>query len=303
MDIRKIQKIRESLKDFLKNNENLVSAKKIGFEIGYSAGAISQFLNDKYVGDSEKLSDTIEKYLEEQKDKKLNTSTRLHTVKTNSLQEVFKVAHHAKRRKKLCVVTGVPGTGKSRAVEEYEKRFSGVIRIECVPNITPKPLFESLHEKLKLSASGTVYSMFLEAKDRLIGTNILLIFDEAEQLPKKCLELIRRLGDLTEIGILLVGTKQLIRNLRGKKGEYAQLYSRVALHHEIDVITERDAKLIIEENLPGAMEYWQLIYSYTKKNVRALEYIIDNTRAIVEEQNIPITEDLIADVAETLITQ
>ncbi|MEV9348723.1 ATPase, partial [Klebsiella pneumoniae] len=53
------------------------------------------------------------------------------------------------------------------------------------------------------------------------------LIDEAENLPYRALEVIRRIHDKAGVGVVLAGMPRLIINLKGKRGEYAQLYSRV----------------------------------------------------------------------------
>ena len=55
----------------------------------------------------------------------------------------------------------------------------------------------------------------------------VLLVDEAELLPLNVLEIIRRIHDHAQVGVILAGMPRLICNLRGKNGELAQLYSRV----------------------------------------------------------------------------
>ena len=53
--------------------------------------------------------------------------------------------------------------------------------------------------------------------------------DEAENLPLRALEIVRRLHDETGCGLVLSGMPRLVANLRGKHGELVQLYSRVSV--------------------------------------------------------------------------
>jgi DNA transposition AAA+ family ATPase len=71
--------------------------------------------------------------------------------------------------------------------------------------------------------------MFLDIIDKLKSSGRLNIIDEAEPLPYKSLELLRRIYDKAQVGILLVGMPRLIMNLKGEKRQYAQLYSRVGI--------------------------------------------------------------------------
>lgn len=295
-----IEKVRLELNNYRKLTGT--SFKKISASLAgaYSASTISLFAANKYTGDETPLAAKLQKYIDEEKNRLTTSIKTQQVVTTQTMRELFKVAKYAKDQKKLCVVTGDPGTGKSIAVKEFTEKYSGVILIEAVPTISPSELFKLLHSELKLSGLGSIHSMFKETEDRLKETNIILIIDEAENLPKRCLELVRRLWDLSKIGVLLVGTTQLIKNLRGRRGEFAQLYSRVGLAHEVGVLNERDAQEIIQANLPGVNALWRVIYSHSKRNARHLGNLLDAIRVVAGEEG-HITEDLIEEAATTLI--
>lgn len=81
----------------------------------------------------------------------------------------------------------------------------------------------------------------------------LLMVDEAENLPYRALETLRRVHDKAGIGIILAGMPRLIINLKGKRGEYKQLYSRVGLALNLgDALPEEDINAIAVSMLPDA---------------------------------------------------
>ncbi len=300
MDQQLIEKVRKELNEYKKQTGRSFDSISKSIRSQYSASSISLFASGKYTGDEAAIASIIQKFIDEEKQHLVGTANVLHIVKTQTLAELMKVGKYAKDQKKLCVVTGEPGTGKSIAVKEFAEKYSGVILIEAVPTITPSELFKLLHSELKLSGEGTIHSMFMETKERLRDTKILLIIDEAENLPKRCLELVRRIWDLSNIGVLLVGTNHLIKNLRGRRGEFAQLYSRVGLAHEVGKLTEKDAQEIISANMPGVGNLWRIIYSHSKKNARHLGNLLDAIRIIAGDGG-KVTEDLIEEAATTLI--
>lgn len=55
----------------------------------------------------------------------------------------------------------------------------------------------------------------------------LLMVDEAELLLYRALEVLRRLHDKAGIGIVLAGMPRLLINLKGRRGEFAQLLPAV----------------------------------------------------------------------------
>ena len=73
----------------------------------------------------------------------------------------------------------------------------------------------------------------------------LLIVDEAETLTEQSLEYIRRLRDLAEIGVVLIGTERLFPLVRDPRGRFGQISSRVGFWPPvITAITQDDAKAL-----------------------------------------------------------
>ncbi|MGL9773084.1 MAG: hypothetical protein ACR5LG_01685 [Sodalis sp. (in: enterobacteria)] len=59
--------------------------------------------------------------------------------------------------------------------------------------------------------------------------NWLVLVDEAELLPYRALEVLRRIHERSGVAIVLAGMSRLLLNLKGSRGEYAQLYSRAGM--------------------------------------------------------------------------
>ena len=59
--------------------------------------------------------------------------------------------------------------------------------------------------------------------------------DEAELLPYRAVEVLRRIHDRSGVAIVLAGMPRLLINLKGSRGEFAQLYSRVGMALDLEV--------------------------------------------------------------------
>ena len=132
------------------------------------------------------------------------------------------------------------------------------------------------------------------------GTGRLLIIDEAEQLSYKSLEMIRRLHDKSGIGVLLAGMHKLLGNLRGIRGEYAQLYSRVGMAVKLEPLQEADTQSIIGHLLSEAGDFWQIFHRECAGNTRRLFKTINRTIHISDVNKCAIDEDVIVKAAEML---
>lgn len=300
LDKNKIDEVRVQLRDFFDRNPD-VSQNKLARQIYISGAVISQFLKGKYTGDNSSVANKLSKYFKRERDRQLSPIEEIQFVKTQNSKVVWGMCEYARNYKQMCVITGPPGSGKTIALKKYNGAQHATTLIEARLSIQAKTLFELLHEAQRLSGVGRVDNMMMELVERLKDTPHLLIIDEAEYLPYAALELVRRFWDFAQIGIILAGTGRLKDNLKGRKGEHAQLWSRVGNAEELGALKSSEAQQIIELNLPGVNGLWQVIYSYTKKNARVLGHLITLIKYLASFKETTIDEDLIIKAANQLI--
>lgn len=108
----------------------------------------------------------------------------------------------------------------------------------------------------KVSAMGSLNDLFESVSDRLRDSGRLIVVDEAENLPLRALEIIRRLHDETGCGLVLSGMPRLVANLRGKHGELVQLYSRVSVALNLgESLPDDELFEIAKAALPDAVKH------------------------------------------------
>ena len=198
--------------------------------IGTSPASISMYLNGTYAekgGKYETIEPKIEAFLEVQESKAQREELVLGFVETKTTRRIAEVMRDAHEAGEIAVIYGQAGLGKTQAVKNYCEKH-GAILIEANPSFTALVLMKKLAASVKLPISGTLNDLFEETAYRLGGSERLIVVDEAENLPLRALEIIRRLHDETGCGLVLSGMPRLVANLRGKHGELVQLHSRVA---------------------------------------------------------------------------
>jgi general secretion pathway protein A len=167
------------------------------------------------------------------------------------------------RRKGFIVITGEPGTGKTRLVKDYIQRASVVIRTAFIP--TPKLTATELL-RFVLNDLGIVPTtpdpgaLTLQLKDYLVeqlGKHhvVALLVDEAQQLSNELLEELRLLSNLETnehklIQIVLVGQPELEERL--DQSDLRQLRQRVALRCRLVPLKAQEANLYILSRLKTA---------------------------------------------------
>lgn len=200
--------------------------------IGVSPASISMYLNDTYAekgGKYETIEPKIEAFLEVQESKAQREELVLGFVSTKTTRRISEVMRDAHEAGDTVVIYGQAGLGKTQAVKNYCEKNPAAILIEANPSFTALVLMRKLAAAAKVSTVGSLNDLFESVSDRLRDSGRLIVVDEAENLPLRALEIIRRLHDDTGCGLVLSGMPRLVANLRGKHGELVQLYSRVSV--------------------------------------------------------------------------
>ena len=200
--------------------------------IGTSPASISMYLNGTYAdkgGKYETIEPKIEAFLEVQESKAQREELVLGFVSTKTTRRISEVMRDAHEAGDTVVIYGQAGLGKTQAVKNYCEKNPAAILIEANPSFTALVLMRKLAAAAKVGAVGSLNDLFESVSDRLRDSGRLIVVDEAENLPLRALEIIRRLHDDTGCGLVLSGMPRLVANLRGKHGELVQLYSRVSV--------------------------------------------------------------------------
>jgi len=272
-----ISEQRQDLKSYLdehSGDDGNISANAVSRNIGVSSTVISQFINDKYPGDNYSIAKKIESFLIRESDRLNHKEIFPDILLTKNVRRYQTVAKICHAEGEIGVVTGEAGVSKTCGAKYYEERNPGsVILIEVAVGMTSKVLAQEIHKAIGLDGSGTLYSMFLNIVEKLKGTNRLIAIDEAENLPTSGLELARRIHDMAGIGVVLSGLPRLLTNLRGLKGEFKQLSSRVAIKAELGEPDEDDFKILVHSAIPGSNGLYKKFYKRTN-NARELSKIL-----------------------------
>lgn len=224
--------------------------------IGTSPASISMYLNGTYAdkgGNYETIEPKIEAFLEVQESKAQREELVLGFVSTKTTRRISEVMRDAHEAGDTVVIYGQAGLGKTQAVKNYCEKNPAAILIEANPSFTAFVLMRKLAAAAKVSTVGSLNDLFESVSDRLRDSGRLIVVDEAENLPLRALEIIRRLHDDTGCGLVLSGMPRLVANLRGKHGELVQLYSRVSVALNLgDSMPDEELEQIARAAMPEA---------------------------------------------------
>ncbi len=241
--------------------------------ISRSSATINQYVQGKYSGDVTDLEERIANFIRRVREKQNALRIDERFVSTPTARKGLEVLAYAHQECEVCVLYGAAGLGKTMTLKEYARRDDTVIFIEADPGYTARTLLEELCGRLRLSKNGNIHALIDLCVEKLKGSGRLLIIDEAELLPYRALEVVRRLHDKAGIGVVMAGMPRLIVNLKGKRGEFAQLYSRVALALDLgNALARQDFDQIAIDLMPEAedQKIRDALYNQSKGNARRL---------------------------------
>ncbi|HOW51793.1 MAG TPA: AAA family ATPase [bacterium] len=278
-----------------------ISQAAIARSIGVSGGALSAWRSSKYTGDSKRIAEKVANYLILARERSELPQGDIKFVLTSIAKKVHEVARIAHRDGEIALVYGDAGLGKTRAVKEYYAANPDVILIEADLGYSAKVLFVELCRRLNIEPDQSLHDMLDAVVYKLKKTGRLIIVDEAEHLPYKALEMLRRVYDKAGTGILLVGMPRLLFNLRGKRGEYAQLYSRVGIAAKVEHLRESDTEALVKAAIPGTNGVWKTFHKEALGNTRRLSKLINRSQRVASINKMPITADVVEETSKLLI--
>jgi hypothetical protein len=196
-------------------------------KIGMSHGAVSTFLSGNYKGNLASITEKVGSLIRKENKKDGLTSVQTGFVMTETAVQMEFVADSARDDGEIVVIHGGAGLGKTSFLMHYANKHPDTILIETDPSFTARGMLEELCKKLDVKKRGNMHTLTNEIIEKLKGSGHVLLVDEAELLPYRALEVVRRIHDKTGVGVVLVGLNRLLVNLKGRRGEFLQLYSRV----------------------------------------------------------------------------
>lgn len=288
--------MKEDLRNFM--TENGLSQRQVADQLAISASVVNQYLKGDYSGNIHALEASIVALIARKREKVLDKKY-FKFVATPNAKKALDVIRYAHIEGDIALITGEAGLGKTQALSHYAAQNPDVIFIETEPSFTAKVLLKELCKKLGLDESGNMHAMTDLIIVKLKNAERLIMIDEAELLPYRALETLRRIHDKTSVGVVLAGMPRLIMNLKGKRGEFVQLYSRVGFGY-VMALAETDINALAEAVL-GTDQFNKILYKAADGNARRLNKILRGVIRTAQINQCEISTDLITQFSNMLI--
>jgi DNA transposition AAA+ family ATPase len=294
----KIESILKWLDDNNKSRSWLSKAASI------PSGTLSQILSGKYVSSPTRQLNQMLSVLDVEGERLKDGTPGYVKGSVHKLMGV--VMDRTRKHQNFGVITGYVGVGKSRCCREYRDTHPMTLLVEVSPNMTPGVLMMELLGQLNNAVPAGLDRKFRELVRVLKGTNYLVIADEAEKMSSSALEHLRRLRDMAQVGVVLVGTEKLTNLIKPQHGQFDQIRSRVGMWPEtIQRISRDDADDMARAALVDAGELsddvLDTLWAYCDGSARVLN---ENLVPAIKDfgmGKLPLTPQLIEAIAAKVL--
>ncbi|MBE3606112.1 AAA family ATPase [Campylobacter sp. RM13119] len=285
-------------------------AEVIGVNGAYVSGYLKEGSNYKYKAKVESLAKNyIDNYITKNDDR-ANESAFIITKDVKSINAVIS---WAVKDRDMAVISGGAGSGKSRAIAEFCKKHPEAILIEATINTSAKTLFRIIASELNINARGSIDELIRECAANLARLGKIIIVDEAEHLPYRALESLRRLYDFSKTTLVLVGTNKLLLNLTSSKSgnELEQLSSRVGSKWILRGLSwvDEDSNVVMNDDLKAVCEAYgvsdkrcvDLVESLARGNFRKSIKLLNRAKTLSQSAEVTLDSSVIKDAVKMLL--
>ena len=217
-------------------------------EAGLSGTILSLWMRGQYGGDNARIETELRTWLEH-RDQRQTAAPSLPELPgwlpTPTGSRIIAALSYAQMAGDLSLIYGGAGLGKSISLAHYQAAHPNVWALEaspacCTVSALQRRLAEALHLRLPAGPADLAEASLIE---RIRGSAGLIAVDEAQFLPLRALESLRRLHDLAGVGLALLGNEIIFAQLTGRSraAAFAQLYSRVGKRTRLTRATRADA--------------------------------------------------------------
>jgi len=296
------RKLVEAVKKWLSEHE--MTRAWLSRKTRIPSGTVSAILSCKYPSSPTRQLQDMLGTLRVEEEREAEGSSGYLQGSVHKLMQV--VCDRTRLHQNFGVITGFVGVGKTRFCKEYRTTHPQTIVIESSPAMTSSVMLTELLNYLNTPVPQVLDQKFRAVVNVLRGTNYVLLIDEAENCSASALHYLRRIRDMAQIGIVLIGTEKLSPLIKPQHGQFDQIRSRVGMWPKtIERITRDDADDMAREALPEAGtlsdEVLDTLWAYCGGSARVLnENLVPAVRDYGLDK-LPLTAKLIEQIASKVL--
>ena len=239
--------LQERLEEYLRTSG--ISQAKLAPKVGISQTALSQYRRSKYDnGDIAELERKLaeffrtEEAVEAAAVKAAPYRPTVDYIPTSISEDVYKAIQYCQIERGMVILHGDAGIGKTKGAERFiRENPTAAVYIQATPSSgTLGNILKLLARALRVPETRNKLELQLAIREKLEGTNRVIIIDEAQHLKLNALEEIRTLSDPNSLtgqrgtGICLIGNTEVYSRMVGKQeAQFAQLFSRIRMNRYV----------------------------------------------------------------------
>ncbi|MEM6750749.1 MAG: AAA family ATPase [Planctomycetota bacterium] len=218
-------------------DERPVTLTLVADQTDYKTPTISQWLNDKYKGNLDRVTHAVNLWLEREARRRVSQSTSEY-VPTWVCEQMMRIARQAHRLERMAAIVAPSGSGKDMVIDYLAEELNGYV-IRCHPKMTGTVLIRSVSARLGMSDRQQRYSaaMLLDlVNEQIKGKNCTLFFNEAQTLAADAAGLIRTIHDETGVPILMFGSDRIFELIDDRASGGGQFHRRCKKLNILDLM-------------------------------------------------------------------
>ncbi|SFB88113.1 hypothetical protein SAMN02745150_01166 [Brevinema andersonii] len=154
---------------------------------------------------------------------------------------------------RITVLYGESGIGKTKSLEEFIKYHPTAVLVKIRPDFIVSSILREIAEPMGVSVQGSNYEITNRIINKLKSTGRVLIFDEAEYLSARSLDIIRRIHDEAQNPVVLVGMPKLYHNLVALRNGFEQIANRM-ISYNLNQPSVNDLEQIVQVCIPDVSD-------------------------------------------------
>jgi DNA transposition AAA+ family ATPase len=280
-----------------------ISQNRAARDIGYSSPVLSDYRNNKYLGDVEGLEEAIVKWIG--RTEQAHARKKVAVVETDQLRRINNAIAMAHAEGDIALIVDDAGGGKTTAARYYaDQNPRTTIYIDVVKGMNAKALVLKIAESMGIDTVRVNQQALIQnVSASLADRNMVVILDEADYLKADALEFSRRLvNDLGRSGLVLIGLPRLTGTIQNLKNDHRQLESRIGVYLPLSGLTKKDAKKIAQSVWPDIDdETIDSMYRISRTDTRQFVKIIERAQNTMALNKIQVINLDVVEMAATLV--
>jgi len=228
-----------------------ISNNKAANAIGYTPSVLSQWRKGEYKGDVAGVESKVRVWLELQENRlAAGAIPFVPLLRTETIKTAVRIAQE---EKKIGLVLGNSGTGKSKALDEFRANYpNNTILVKCDPTMGLSTVIMAIAKALGLDTKGRLSEISERIITELQKRDMITILDEADYLPDNAMEWARiAINDKGGSGLVFAGLPRIEHRIKSLHNDHRQLENRVGMLLNVGDIDSQDIHEVLEAVWPG----------------------------------------------------